>query len=207
MLQTVEEAMEKAQALETAFSMGMDLSVYSMMPGYLQNMNGGMIPARTNLAIEGITAALSQMRTETKLTNPIPNNNNNNNQNRNNSGCYVCGRTGHIAKNCRQRNNQQNNNNCNNNGRDLRNVDCYNCGRKGHQVAGGKVENHEFSLQAVLRETKEETALDIKKDECVFLFNDPAFNCDVYLTKVPDYQELQRTEPEKQGAWTITSFE
>ncbi|PKC03715.1 hypothetical protein RhiirA5_423366, partial [Rhizophagus irregularis] len=35
MPQTVEEAMEKAQALETAFSMGMDLSVYSMMPGYL----------------------------------------------------------------------------------------------------------------------------------------------------------------------------
>ncbi|PKK55224.1 hypothetical protein RhiirC2_803042, partial [Rhizophagus irregularis] len=75
------------------------------------------------------------------------------------------------------------------------------------QVAGGKVENRESSLQAVLRETKEETALDIKKDECVFLFNDPAFNCDVYLTKVPDYQELQRTKPEKQGAWTITSFE
>ncbi|EXX64785.1 gag-pol fusion protein [Rhizophagus irregularis DAOM 197198w] len=75
------------------------------------------------------------------------------------------------------------------------------------QVAGGKVENRESSLQAVLRETKEETALNIEKDECVFLFNDPAFNCDVYLTKVPDYQELQRTEPEKQGAWTITSFE
>ncbi|CAB5195634.1 hypothetical protein RhiirA5_434929 [Rhizophagus irregularis] len=34
-----------------------------------------------------------------------------------------------------------------------------------------------------------------------------SFNCDVYLTKVSDYQELQRTEPEKQGAWTITSFE
>ena len=128
-----------------------------MMPGYLQNMNGGMIPARTNLAMyqpaysmsyaqpesvekmveqkisEGITATLSQMCTETKPTNPTPNNNNNNNQNRNNSGCYVCRRTGHIAKNCRQRNNQQNNNNNrNNNGRDLRNVDCYNCGRKGH---------------------------------------------------------------------------
>ncbi|GET51058.1 hypothetical protein GLOIN_2v1772369 [Rhizophagus irregularis DAOM 181602=DAOM 197198] len=293
MPQTVEEAMEKAQALETAFSMGMDLSVYSMMPGYLQNMNGGMISARTNLAMyqpaysmsysqpesvekmverkisEGITAALSQMRIETKPTNPTSSNNNNNNQNRNNSGCYVCGRTGYITKNCRQRNNQQNNNNCNNNGRDLRNVNCYNCGRKGHgesanfrkpsneisnkrvnwkdpleeikpiekpiqllkrstyvlnilynnfeiylskrlqknkmiynlwQVVGGKVENRESSLQAVLRETKEETVLDIKKDECVFLFNDPAFNCDVYLTKVPDYQELQRTEPEKQGA-------
>ncbi|EXX60232.1 hypothetical protein RirG_181820 [Rhizophagus irregularis DAOM 197198w] len=51
MPQTVEKAMEKAQALETAFSMGIDLSVYSMMPGYLQNMNGGMIPARTNLAM------------------------------------------------------------------------------------------------------------------------------------------------------------
>ncbi|EXX66489.1 hypothetical protein RirG_123290 [Rhizophagus irregularis DAOM 197198w] len=95
--------MEKAQALETAFSMGMDLSVYLMMPGYLQNMNGRMIPARTNLAMyqpaysmsyfqsesvekmierkisEEITAALSQIRTETKPTSPIPNNNNNNN--------------------------------------------------------------------------------------------------------------------------------
>ncbi|CAB5193557.1 unnamed protein product [Rhizophagus irregularis] len=132
MPQIVEEAMEKTQALETAFSMGMNLSVYSMMPGYLQNMNGGMISVRTNLAIEGITAALSQMYTETKPTNPTPNNNNNNNQNKNNSGCYVCRRTRHIVKNCRQRNNQQNNNNRNNNGRDLRNVDCYNCGRKGH---------------------------------------------------------------------------
>ncbi|CAB5193851.1 unnamed protein product [Rhizophagus irregularis] len=252
MPQIVEEAMEKAQALETAFSMRMDLSVYSMMPIYLQNMNGGMIPAQTNLAMyqpaysisysqpesvekiverqisEGIIAALSQMRTETKPTNPTPNNNNNNNQNRNNSGCYVCGRTGHIAKNCCQRNNQQNNNNRNNNRRDLRNVDCYNCRRKGYvsrnckspyqimknkimynlwQVAGGKVENRESSLQAVLRETKEEIALDIKKDECVFLFNNPAFNCDIYLTKVPDYQELQQTELKKQGVWTITSFE
>ncbi|RGB33553.1 hypothetical protein C1646_761542 [Rhizophagus diaphanus] len=59
------------------------------------------------------------------------------------------------------------------------------------QVAGGKVENRESFLQAVLRETKEEIALDIKKDECIFLFNDPAFNCDVYLTKIPDHQELQ----------------
>ncbi|PKC51586.1 hypothetical protein RhiirA1_405450, partial [Rhizophagus irregularis] len=33
------------------------------------------------------------------------------------------------------------------------------------------------------------------------------FNCDIYLTKVPDYQELQQTELKKQGVWTITSFE
>ena len=32
---TVDEAMEKARALETAFSMGMNLSSYSMLPGYL----------------------------------------------------------------------------------------------------------------------------------------------------------------------------
>jgi hypothetical protein len=47
----VEEAMSKARALETAFSMGMELSAYSMLPGYLQNMNGRMIPARTNMAM------------------------------------------------------------------------------------------------------------------------------------------------------------
>ena len=80
---TVNEAMEKARALETAFSMGMDLSSYSMLPGYIQNMNGGMVPAKTNLAMyqpaymatqqepidqlverkikEGITAALGQI--------------------------------------------------------------------------------------------------------------------------------------------------
>ncbi len=52
------------------------------------------------------------------------------------------------------------------------------------QVAGGKVEKGESSLQAVLRETKEETELDINKEDCKFLMNDPAFNCDVYATKI-----------------------
>jgi 8-oxo-dGTP pyrophosphatase MutT (NUDIX family)/predicted aspartyl protease len=74
------------------------------------------------------------------------------------------------------------------------------------QVAGGKVEKGETSLQAALRETQEETGLEITKEQCQFLFNDPTFNCDVYLTKVSDQQELIRTEPEKQGAWTITEF-
>ena len=75
------------------------------------------------------------------------------------------------------------------------------------QVAGGKVEVGESSLQAALRETKEETALEVNSEQCEFLFNDPAFNCDVYLTKVLDHQELKRTEPEKQGAWNITQFQ
>jgi hypothetical protein len=47
----VEEAMSKARVLETAFSIGIELFTYSMLPGYLQNMNGGMIPARTNMAM------------------------------------------------------------------------------------------------------------------------------------------------------------
>jgi hypothetical protein len=47
----IEEAMSKVRVLETAFSMGMELSAYSILPGYLQNMNGGMIPARTNMAM------------------------------------------------------------------------------------------------------------------------------------------------------------
>ena len=52
------------------------------------------------------------------------------------------------------------------------------------QVAGGKIERGESSLQAVLRETKEETGLEIPQENCYYLSNDPEFNCDIYLTKV-----------------------
>jgi len=48
---TVEEAMEKAKAVETAFSIGMELSAYSMLPGYLDNRGGMTLPARTNMAM------------------------------------------------------------------------------------------------------------------------------------------------------------
>ncbi|GBC52188.2 terminal uridylyltransferase 4 isoform X3 [Rhizophagus irregularis DAOM 181602=DAOM 197198] len=240
MPQIVEEAMEKTQALETAFSMGMNLSIVERKIS------------------EGITAALSQMYTETKPTNPTPNNNNNNNQNKNNSRCYVCRRTRHIVKNCRQRNNQQNNNNRNNNGRDLRNVDCYNCGRKGHifkncrspssnnnkkgESANFRKSSNKNSAKRVNWKDLLEEIRPIEKPiqllkRPIYVLNilynnfriylskqlqknktmynlwqveggkvENPFNCDVYLTKVPDYQELQRTEPEKQGAWTITSF-
>src|SRR5215471_3376212 len=40
-----------------------------------------------------------------------------------------------------------------------------------------------------------------------FIFNDPQFNCDVYMTEVPVDQIPQRTEPEKQGPWLLVSFE
>ncbi|GBB99648.1 hypothetical protein RclHR1_35940001 [Rhizophagus clarus] len=145
--------MDRACALETALSLNMELSAYSLISDYLQNMNGGIIPAKTNMAIfqftytatqqvesikkiverkisEGIAAVLDQIRTESK---PYQNN-----QGRN-SGCYLCGKPGHIAKNCRQRsfqnngnNSNNNNNNQRNNNNNHRNIECYNCGRKGH---------------------------------------------------------------------------
>jgi len=49
---TVEEAMEKARAVETAFSIGMELSAYSMLPGYLENRGGMTVPAKVNLAMQ-----------------------------------------------------------------------------------------------------------------------------------------------------------
>ena len=64
MPQTVEEAMEKARAIETAFSIGMDLSAYSMLPGYLQNLGGGMLPAKANIALYQPTYTASQQQQE-----------------------------------------------------------------------------------------------------------------------------------------------
>ncbi|GBB90720.1 hypothetical protein RclHR1_17780007 [Rhizophagus clarus] len=85
-----EEAMDRARVLKTALSLNMELSAYSLIPDYLQNINGGMISGKTNMAIfqptytatqqvesikkiverkisEGIAATLGQIRTELKL--------------------------------------------------------------------------------------------------------------------------------------------
>jgi hypothetical protein len=139
----VEEAIEKARAMETAFSIGMELSAYSMISGYLNNM-GSMMSAHTNMAMfqpayssynireeesvermverkirEGITAALGQM---------TENSNNNRNNNRNNDKtCYLCGGNGHFAQDCRQRSINRYRNNNNNN-----DIECYQCGKRGH---------------------------------------------------------------------------
>src|SRR5947207_12731419 len=52
------------------------------------------------------------------------------------------------------------------------------------QSPGGKVEEDETSEEAVLRETVEETDIELKLQDLTYLFNDPHFNCDVYMTKL-----------------------
>jgi 8-oxo-dGTP pyrophosphatase MutT (NUDIX family) len=51
------------------------------------------------------------------------------------------------------------------------------------QVVCGKVEKGESSLQAVLRETEEETELEIGRDNTQLIFNDPTFNSMCILLK------------------------
>jgi len=39
-----------------------------------------------------------------------------------------------------------------------------------------------------------------------FILNDPEFNCDVYITRIPPSQRPRRTEPEKNSFWRCHSF-
>ena len=71
------------------------------------------------------------------------------------------------------------------------------------QSPGGKVERGESSVQATIRETLEETGIKLEEEELTFLFNDPNFNCDVYITELALEQEPQHTEPHKQGPWEL----
>ena len=52
------------------------------------------------------------------------------------------------------------------------------------QSPGGKVKEGEISEEAVLRETAEKTDIELKLQDLNYLFNDPYFNCDVYMTKL-----------------------
>ena len=56
------------------------------------------------------------------------------------------------------------------------------------QSPGGKVEKGETSEEAVLRETAEETDIELKLQDLTYLFNDPTFNYDVYITKLQKNQ-------------------
>ncbi|GES82981.1 probable cyclin-dependent serine/threonine-protein kinase DDB_G0292550 [Rhizophagus clarus] len=122
MPQTVKEAINKAKATETAFSMGTDLSAYSLTPGYLPNLYGAAIPAQVahaafvsqNLSTPSVVTDSIEEIIERKLKEQIErvlnrnnynnsyNNSSNNNIRRNNRDkeCYNCNKKGHIAREC-----------------------------------------------------------------------------------------------------------
>ena len=52
------------------------------------------------------------------------------------------------------------------------------------QTVGGKVEANESSIEACVRETKEEAGLDLPPRKMKFIFNDRRYDCDVYVTKI-----------------------
>ena len=75
------------------------------------------------------------------------------------------------------------------------------------QSSGGKVEKGESSAQVALRETLEETGIQLKENDIKYLFNDARFNCDVYVTQLRENQVPQQTEPQKQGLWKLVNLE
>ncbi|CAI2196575.1 7161_t:CDS:1, partial [Funneliformis geosporum] len=52
------------------------------------------------------------------------------------------------------------------------------------QTPGGKVDKGEIPIKITIRETQEETGIIFKDKDLEYLFNDPEFNCNVYITKV-----------------------
>ena len=53
-----------------------------------------------------------------------------------------------------------------------------------YQVSGGKVEPGETARQGAVRETFEETGIDLKPRRLKFVAYDPKFDCNVYAHKI-----------------------
>ena len=57
-----------------------------------------------------------------------------------------------------------------------------------------KVESRESSWETVIRETKEETGLEIWPS---YLLNDKFYDCDIYTYRLENMEKSERTESEK----------
>ncbi|CAI2178656.1 1031_t:CDS:2 [Funneliformis geosporum] len=58
------------------------------------------------------------------------------------------------------------------------------------QTTGGKVVKREIPIKATIRKIEEKTGIILKDKDLKYLFNNPEFNCNVYITKVSkDYQK------------------
>ena len=70
-----------------------------------------------------------------------------------------------------------------------------------YQVSCGKVEKEETLLEAVQRETQEETNLRIPIKAFQYIRNDPKFNCDMYMVKLYEDEIPELTEPQNMTVW------
>jgi len=73
------------------------------------------------------------------------------------------------------------------------------------QTVCGKVEVGESAKEACIRETLEETGIQISYYRPQYIFNDAVFNCAVYITKLLPNEISKRTEPEKMSKWILVS--
>jgi ADP-ribose pyrophosphatase YjhB (NUDIX family) len=69
-----------------------------------------------------------------------------------------------------------------------------------YQVPGGKCEPNETARQGAVRETFEETGIDLKPRRLKFIAYDPKFDCNIYAHKIINQMPEQR-EPEEMSPW------
>src|SRR5687767_7153046 len=73
------------------------------------------------------------------------------------------------------------------------------------QSPGGKVDNEEGSLEAAIRECKEETNIDLDPKWTRYIGKDTEYDCDIFISKVNEYPK--RTEPTNMGEWRPYTFQ
>ena len=69
-----------------------------------------------------------------------------------------------------------------------------------YQVSGGKNEEGETARQEAVRETFEETGIDLKPRRLKFIAHDPKYDCNVYTYKIVNVTSEQK-EPVEMLPW------
>src|ERR1044072_8749310 len=69
-----------------------------------------------------------------------------------------------------------------------------------YQIPRGKNEEEETTRQGAVRETFEETGINLKSRRLKFVVYDPKFDCNIYAYKILNVTPEQK-EPDKMSAW------
>ena len=147
---TMDEALDRARAVESTFSRNAPLSAYSRSQSN-RIVNNELQDIRAVLT--QLSQGFQQIATQ-RPSQPVGQRNNYNNNNQQETRtCNKCGRIGHIARNCRsgQNNNYRSNNNNNNyNNRRPNNGNqgtrnCFTCNQPGHIAANCPQRNQQQS--------------------------------------------------------------